>query len=210
MGAGDAWFAQQFIRSVPTLGRFVCWDVNYSREQLADLQTTLPGSLHLTSTRPEGRFDVMLLLDVLEHVPDDTTFLGSLVRDSLAPGGTVIISVPAYQKLFSSHDRFLRHYRRYSPAQCRSVMASAGLQPVAQGGLFHTLLPVRVTQVALEKLRRRAEADATGTGQWNRGGITTRAVTSVLEAEAMGSFLLGVKQRTLPGLSYWAVAHQVR
>lgn len=209
VGAGDAWFASQFVRSLPDVGRFVCWDVHYSPEELSELGMTLPGSLRLTNSRPEGRFDVLLLLDVLEHVDDDREFLHSLVSDSLAADGTVVISVPAWQSLFSSHDRLLRHYRRYSPRQCNSLMTSAGLRSVAQGGLFHTLLPVRAAQVVLERFVQRTYDGATAAGRWKGGPGLTRVVTSVLQAEASASFHLGVREHAIPGLSYWAVARRV-
>ena len=50
-----------------------------------------------------GRADAVLLMDVLEHVPDDAAVLGSIV-DALRPGCHVLITVPADMKLWSSHD----------------------------------------------------------------------------------------------------------
>ncbi len=57
------------------------------------------------------------MLDVIEHVEDDVGFVRDVVDGSLAPGGWVLVSVPAYQSLFSSHDRALKHFRRYAPGR---------------------------------------------------------------------------------------------
>ena len=82
------------------------------------------------------------MLDVIEHVEDDVAFVRDVVDGLAGPEtGWVLVSVPAYQSLFSAHDRALKHYRRYSPgtsAPCSSRPAST---VVARGGLFHGLLP---------------------------------------------------------------------
>lgn len=76
-----------------------------------------------------GHFDALLLLDVLEHIEDDVAFLIE-ARMSLRPRGTVVLTVPAHQFLFSSWDVALEHKRRYSRRQLYKVSRAAGLQPV--------------------------------------------------------------------------------
>ncbi|NOX42947.1 MAG: class I SAM-dependent methyltransferase [Gammaproteobacteria bacterium] len=56
--------------------------------------------------------DVVLLADVLEHIEDDTGFLGDII-ESLKPGTLIIITVPAHKILWSNHDVALGHKRRY-------------------------------------------------------------------------------------------------
>jgi SAM-dependent methyltransferase len=211
VGAGDAWFAQQLTKSMPDVERVVCWDINYDDSQLADLRAAAPAALELTNTSPRGQFDLLLLLDVVEHVEDDEAFLADLVNVYVRPGGTIVISVPAYNWLFSNHDRFLRHYRRYSPSQCRALMARVGLEPVAQGGLFHALLPVRAAQVLAERARSSStpeEVAAAGVGRWGGNRLVTKLLANALQAEGAISFMLGRRQRVVPGLSYWAVARR--
>ncbi len=58
-------------------------------------------------------FNLILLADVLEHIADEDSFLCA-VRFHLAPGGAVIINVPALQSLYSAYDRAVGHVRRYS------------------------------------------------------------------------------------------------
>src|SRR4030095_9935198 len=94
------------------------------------------------AAEPTGTFDLVLLLDVIEHVEDDAGFLDGSIVPHLAPGGVLIVSVPAYQGLYSSHDDALAHHRRYSPGRLRAVLEPR-LDVAARGGLFASLLPLR-------------------------------------------------------------------
>src|SRR5579875_2461541 len=58
-------------------------------------------------------FDLITCLDVVEHTPDDTVALRELRRVS-RPGAWLLLTVPAYQALWSSHDEMNHHFRRYS------------------------------------------------------------------------------------------------
>ena len=70
----------------------------------------------------------ILLPDVLEHVAADEDFLRRVI-DSLRPGGVLLVTVPAYQFLWSHHDEVLGHVRRYNPSQLKRLWHG---QPVAQ------------------------------------------------------------------------------
>ena len=59
------------------------------------------------------RFDLICLFDVLEHIDNDSTSLTRL-RSLLKPNGKILITVPAFQWLWSGHDQFLHHKRRYT------------------------------------------------------------------------------------------------
>jgi hypothetical protein len=201
IGAGDAWFATNLRGEVAGDARLVCWDVNYRNDDLAALGS--PG-IELRADSPAGRFDAILLLDVLEHVDDDASFLSGIVRDLMTSTGFALLSVPAYQGLFSNHDRALGHRRRYSPRACRTLIESAGLAVQSEGGLFHSLLPVRAAQVGFERLG--FVRGSTGVGSWEGGNLVTRVVSSVLRADTHLSRALGTRSiPVLPGLSYWAL-----
>jgi SAM-dependent methyltransferase len=72
-----------------------------------------------------GHFDLVLMLDVLEHFDDDVAVLNG-VRPLLRPGGALLVSVPAFQALFSEHDEVLQHKRRYSTAMLRRALDAGG------------------------------------------------------------------------------------
>lgn len=61
----------------------------------------------------KGKYDSVFLLNVLEHIKDDTTAIRN-INFLLKPGGAMVILTPAYSFLFSNLDRSLGHYRRYT------------------------------------------------------------------------------------------------
>ncbi|RYD84832.1 MAG: class I SAM-dependent methyltransferase [Verrucomicrobiaceae bacterium] len=75
----------------------------------------------------QGRYDVILLCDVLEHIDDTTSFLDA-VAFHLKEKGRLLVNVPADQSLYSSYDRAVGHIRRYSIAELRDVLAEARFQ----------------------------------------------------------------------------------
>ena len=82
------------------------------------------------------------LFDVLEHVDEDRQFLGLLHR-KLTPGGRLFITVPSYSWLWSSHDDYMGHQRRYTKKTLAAVLHSAGFQPEYLS-YFFSLLPLPI------------------------------------------------------------------
>jgi SAM-dependent methyltransferase len=78
----------------------------------------------------DGSFDLVTCLDVIEHTPDDHATLAELLRVT-RPGGTLVVTVPAYPSLFSAHDEINGHYRRYRADGLRAAARDAGWTPVA-------------------------------------------------------------------------------
>lgn len=75
----------------------------------------------------DGSFDCVLALDVIEHVDDDMGILTSLYH-VIKPGGHLIITVPAFNALWSEHDEINHHKRRYRSPQLRHLIAEAGFE----------------------------------------------------------------------------------
>jgi SAM-dependent methyltransferase len=75
----------------------------------------------------DGAFDLCVLMDVLEHVDDEARLLGE-VRRVLRPGGAAIVSVPAFQALWSPHDEVLEHRRRYRRKELVARVRESGLE----------------------------------------------------------------------------------
>jgi 2-polyprenyl-3-methyl-5-hydroxy-6-metoxy-1,4-benzoquinol methylase len=215
VGAGDGYFANELGRRLPEGSRVVCCDSNYSDAQVAQLEGTVDTRVvSFVRALPPAKFGLLLLLDVIEHVPDDAGFIRMLMTEHLAAGGQLLISVPAWMSLFTKHDLGVAHYRRYRPAQLVRLMESSGLEVRASGGLFHSLLVPR----ALEKLRERASGvksapapdsppDAqTQVASWGGGAVVTTLVDSVLTADNAISSVSAKLGLSLPGLSTWVLA----
>jgi 2-polyprenyl-3-methyl-5-hydroxy-6-metoxy-1,4-benzoquinol methylase len=210
VGAGDGYLARQLVPGLPEGSRWVCFDLHYTDAELARFGHPREPGLTFTRHPPTGRFGLLLLLDVIEHVVDDRAFLRGLIRDNLEPGAAVLISVPAWQALYTRHDESLKHHRRYSPAGARALLTDVGLEVSRSGGLFHSLLAPRMAMAAAEKLLRfmgvkpRAPSNL---GGWRAGPAISAAVEAALAVDAAIGRRAAAAGLTLPGLSFWALAH---
>jgi hypothetical protein len=85
--------------------------------------------------------DVYLFIDVLEHVDEDVNLLQHYVNEA-SDEALFIVSVPAFSFLWSKHDEFLEHKRRYTRADLEKVATLAGLSVVSSGYLFSSVFPL--------------------------------------------------------------------
>lgn len=161
VGAGSGYFASKLIEDGTVVSAW-CVDPFYDEGQLGNR-----GSIHyVRSLSPEdsSRASLYLFIDVLEHVDDDR----KLLRDYVAPaakGTVLVITVPAFQSLWSGHDVFLGHRRRYRLSTVVALVQAEGLRVVERRYLFGVLLPVAWIR------RRRANAresrsDLQPTSRW--------------------------------------------
>jgi len=97
------------------------------------------------------RFDLAVMLDVLEHLDDDVAALKAL-SGQLTDNGNVLITVPAHQFLWSHHDEARHHKRRYTRAQLLTVARAAGLEPVFMSYANTLLFPAVVLLRLLGKI----------------------------------------------------------
>jgi SAM-dependent methyltransferase len=217
IGAGDGYLAASLLPRLQPGGQVVCFDTGYSDEHLARFSADAPVGLHFTRERPEPGAEIVLLLDVLEHVADDRGFLVDVVDNLLAPGGVLLASVPAHPALFTHHDLVLGHRRRYRPGDLLRLMRDAGLAVEVNAGLFHSLLPVRVLQKLGERVRgieARPSFDIvpdhadTGLTAWNRGPWLSNAILAALSLDHRLSAACANRGIVLPGLSVWALAQK--
>lgn len=99
----------------------------------------------------DGHYDLIVLLDVLEHIPEDRASLGVL-RRKLAPGGRLLLTVPAIPRLWSAHDVAHHHQRRYTMAKLEQVVHGAGFRTVHRTHFNSLLLPVVIAVRLLKRL----------------------------------------------------------
>jgi SAM-dependent methyltransferase len=100
---------------------------------------------------PGDTFDLITCLDVLEHVPDDVRALRELRRVA-RPGAALLVTVPAYPSLWSTHDEHNLHFRRYRRVPLRRAAAAAGWQ-LERDSHFNALLLLPAAGVRLATRR---------------------------------------------------------
>lgn len=106
---------------------------------------------------PENSFDLILAFDLLEHIKDDKKAVLEVLR-LLRPGGYFVFTVPAYSFLFSAHDKYLEHYRRYNKKDLLSLFNNLSFKKIELSNWFFFLFPViALYRLAIKKLKIKHE-----------------------------------------------------
>jgi SAM-dependent methyltransferase len=92
------------------------------RDEIEFAQVELPGRVEIGD-----HVESVVAMNVLEHIEDDAQALRDLAA-AVAPGGRIILWVPAYMQLYGEFDRKLGHVRRYTPTTIRDAVERAGLR----------------------------------------------------------------------------------
>jgi len=99
----------------------------------------------------DASFDLIVSLDVIEHLEDDLAALREF-RRTIAPGGALLITVPAYQWLWSGHDEINYHHRRYTRRTLQRVAERAGWRQARTTYFNSLLLPVAILLRVLDRI----------------------------------------------------------
>jgi SAM-dependent methyltransferase len=149
----------------------------------------------------DGFFDLITCLDVIEHTPDDRSSLREL-RRVCKPNGHLLITVPAYQGLWSLHDVANHHYRRYARRTLRAAATDAGWR-IDRMTSFNSLLLAPAAAVRVAQRRRLAEANHDASSELRLGYAW---MNSLLERPLRAEANWIAHGRTLPaGLSLLAL-----
>ena len=137
VGAGSGVFTRQLL-DFGLARRGVCVDPAYESEHV---ETHNGYEIKFVRAVNEVSQDLILMMDVLEHVDDDVGLLREYA-DRMPSHGRVLITVPTFQFLWSGHDVFLEHRRRYTLSQIENVVRQAGLRVVKGRYFFGLLFPL--------------------------------------------------------------------
>jgi SAM-dependent methyltransferase len=106
----------------------------------------------------EQSYDLVAILDVLEHVEDDRAALKAIAR-RLRPGGTILITVPQYPWMWSGHDVANHHFRRYTKASFRKAIEDSGLKLDLLQSFNSLLFPFAVVNRMAARISGKAGSD---------------------------------------------------
>ena len=198
VGAGSGFFSRMLLRE-SSVESAVCVDTGYAEDRS---ERCAGKSLAFRRSAPVADADLVLMMDVLEHVDDDE----ALVREYAGParpGTRFIVSVPAFSWLWSAHDEFLEHRRRYTLRSIRQVLSGAGLTPVREFYFFGAVFPAAVAQRVWS---RRPRAHHLPHSMLRRHHpLVNRLLTMVCVAESAVA-----THNRLAGLTAFAVAEKPR
>lgn len=107
---------------------------------------------------PDAKYDLVAILDVLEHVEEDRQALVSIAK-KLRPGGKILITVPAHPWMWSAHDVVNHHQRRYTSKSLRKVIAEAGLKIETMSYFNSLLFPLAAAARLAGRLTGKEDSD---------------------------------------------------
>ncbi|MGN6278297.1 MAG: class I SAM-dependent methyltransferase [Sphingomonas sp.] len=119
--------------NLPMLARFGTVDAIEIDDAAREIASARLGKPIATAPLPQlsgverGGYDLVAVLDVVEHIEDDVAALKA-IADCLKPGGKILITVPAHQWMWSAHDVVNHHHRRYSKETLGDALTRAGLR----------------------------------------------------------------------------------
>ena len=171
-------------RNVSTRSRVCCYDILDRNPKL------------------EGSFDVIFLFDVLEHIRDEASFLDALLFH-LAPGGRLIVNVPAGSWAFSAYDRVAGHVRRYSIASLSTTADGNVLDITAWTYWGLPLVPtLAVRKLWLAIQRNQDSIVRTGfdtRAPWINRALGLLSTLEPIPQKMMGTSLMAVLERRRSG-----------
>ena len=155
IGAGNGIMGYSVASFLSDKGQLSSWDLVDSGY---DLSTSLNASCephfspnYLNKPPANKDYDLVLGIDVLEHINDDYQFLQSLQSNACA-GAIAIFTVPALEYLWSDHDLYLEHYRRYTRKRLTKACSRLNVEILDSGYIFSlTLFPLTI-YIYLKKL----------------------------------------------------------
>jgi len=136
IGAGSGFFSKKLL-AAGFCEHAICVDTAYRSER-----TEVHCDKHIEFVRSTDLVtqDLILMMDVIEHVEDDVAFIRAYT-DRMPESAMLLVTVPAFQFLWSGHDVFLGHKRRYTLSSLHQAIDKAGLEVIRSRYFFSILLP---------------------------------------------------------------------
>ena len=213
IGCGDTFIANAFLDRYPN-ATYHAVDKAFSDTQINSYtkiyfekgkNILLYKDLDDVKKNSAGKINVVFLFDVIEHIENETVFLSHLNNNDLVnENAFFFITVPAFNSLFSSHDVFLNHYRRYNGPQLRATIEKVGLMKCKQGFFFFLLLIFRFVQVICEKKIKKNKNNI-GVGAWSSKGIIDKIIINTLLLDYYFISLFNWAGIKIPGLSNFII-----
>lgn len=147
IGCGDSYLDYRLMNEINDIDKFYGIDI-YAKEEFNDGKYFVVNNYE---NLKDKLFDTILMFDVLEHVENDSDFLKNTVAPMLKDNGKIIMTVPAYQCLFSKHDEKLKHYRRYNIRMIKEACEKSNFNIINSHYFYASLVPLR----AISKLLNR-------------------------------------------------------
>jgi hypothetical protein len=210
VGCGDAFMVRELIKGLDV----ECVDgidINLSDQRIKEI-VSVENNIILHNkfdNLKEKYYNLTFMLDIIEHVENDTAFLSEIVNKYMDTEGYILITAPAFNFLFTSHDRFLGHFRRYNLQELLGLTRSLHLRQLFSGYLFCSLVPLRFLMMCYERFVSAPTFQKKGIGHWNYCEILTKTIEALFVIDNSISIILSKNGIKLPGLTVWVLCKKL-
>lgn len=216
VGCGDLYIAEQFIQRYPESTYFAV-DSSFTKQEILILNRRYrEQQVNIRVFRSVNEIphtdglsvDYVFLFDVLEHVENESTLLNE-IKQSVKNNTDIkwLITVPSFNFLFSKHDTFLKHYRRYNKKQLGTMLFANGLLECRSGSFFFSLIAPRLLNLVLDKISPNRKFK--GIGQWKFGLALSLLISNLLYIDFRFLNVLTYVGIKLPGLSNYCICQKL-
>jgi len=202
VGSGDAYITTQLSKTFSN-SKLAAIDINYTDKFIKSNENNQLAFLrNINDLPPSEPIDVLLLMDVLEHIERPQDLLSGIKNlKNISTSTRLIVTVPAFQFLFSGHDVFLKHFRRYNRRQLEHLLQEQGFEIKHSGYFFTTLFVARLFQKLFGTHPKH------GVYNWKGSRFLTDAFARVLWIDFKICWYLSRIGINLPGLSCYCICH---
>jgi len=157
VGSGSGFFAISLEKEfIDKIKKVYLVDINYTAEEIANTKNDkIQKTLRIPYEIENG---LVILMDVLEHLEDDLKMLKDIKAASVGNNNHFFITVPAFYSLWSGHDVYLGHYRRYKIDTLNKVLTEAKYNIENTYYLYGSLFPMVWTVRKMQNMLKQKEA----------------------------------------------------
>ena len=140
VGAGSGFFSKELMNNYRgNIAKIYLVDTGYQHIETSHQQNNI---IEKTTQLPDTiNNSLLVMMDILEHLPDDLSLLGDIKLKSKGEN-YFFITVPAFTSLWSRHDVFLGHYRRYTLRSLKNTLVAAGFKVESIYYIYGSIFPL--------------------------------------------------------------------
>lgn len=210
IGCGDVFFLNQFCQRYTNYTP-IAVDIAFDDKIMAELSNKYK-SLNaifykdIEEVKTDNKASVVFLMDIMEHIENDVDFLSKLSQKPFIDNETIfVITVPAFNFLYSSHDKWLGHFRRYSHRLLKNTISKSGMSYISGGYFFFSLLLPRIIQKLFDSFYKNEENKVTGVANWKGSKIFSFLYKNLLLFDYCFFKFFGLLGINVPGLSTYSI-----
>lgn len=176
LGSGSGFFMYELQEQIPEMiSKIYLVDIGYTSEEIAATSNQLIEKTISLPAKIENA--VVVMMDVLEHLEDDHGMLNAIKKNASGNNNHFFITVPAFMNLWSGHDVYLGHYRRYTSSTLNQLLLSSNFKKQSTYYIYGAIFPLVWLSRKLSSKKEKPESDMKPSGALVNG--TLKAICSL-------------------------------